>query len=396
MLEMDVMCLDRATLAALLAEALSPRDREDLERHLDACPACQTALLDIAGPIHLGPTPETPDLDDTEAEAPSGEFVESLKKMVQDMVAAPRAEPVTTEPEPDPENASGPTSGLPRLPGLEVLEEIGRGGMGTVYRAIQKGLGRVVAVKVIDQRGRDGADRRDRAHRGAETLARLEHPHIVRIHHVGEHEHLVYGVLEHIAGGDLRHGLRDGPWPIDRAVEFVRRLADAVGFLHENGVVHGDLKPENVLIAGPTDPRLADFGIARYPGGPAADGPHPHPHPHPRGTPGYMAPEQARGQEDQVGPPTDVHALGAILHEVLTGRPPFAARSRALLIEQVCLRVPEPPSRSRPEVPAELDAICARCLAKAPADRYPDAGALAHALRNWLEHHRVGRAVPVV
>jgi serine/threonine protein kinase len=275
----------------------------------------------------------------------------------------------------------GPASPLTWLPGLEVLEEIGRGGMGTVYRAIQKGLGRVVAVKVIDQRGRAGADRRDRARRGAETLARLEHPHIARVHLVGEHEHLVYGVLEYVAGGDLRRGLRDGPWPIDRAVAFVGKVADAVGFLHDHGVVHGDLKPANVLIAGPTDPKLADFGIARYPGDPVAAAPHPRP----RGTPGYMAPEQARGRDDLIGPATDVHALGAVLHEVLTGRAPFAGRSRALVLEQICLRVPDPPSRSRPEVPAEIDAICARCLAKDPSDRYPNAGVLARALRSWLE-----------
>lgn len=340
--------------------------QEALAQHVATCAPCQAILLELAGPIEPWLAPRG-----DRSEEPGPAFVEELKLRVLAMLRY--ADPTREGNGPAPETDPGPL----RLPGLDLLEEIGHGGMGRVYRAVQKGLGRTVAVKVIELGGPGARDRRERARRGAEILARLEHPNLVRIHHVGEVPgRVVFGVLEYVPGGDLRSALRDGPWPIDRAVTFLTALADAVGFLHDHGVVHGDLKPANVLLAGPADPRIVDLGMARLPGDvvPAE------PTSHLRGTPAYMAPEQAQGREDRIGPATDVHALGLIFYEILTGRPPFSARSRALLLEQISLRLPDPPSSLRPDVPVALDDICMRCLSKAPADRYPDGHTLAQAL----------------
>jgi serine/threonine-protein kinase len=204
------------------------------------------------------------------------------------------------------------------VPGYEILGELGRGGMGVVYRARQAGLGRVVALKMILTGGHAGEDERARLRAEAEAVARLSHPNIVQIFEVGEHDGLPFLALEFVAGGGLDCGLDGTPWPARRAAVLAETLARAVHAAHVGGVVHRDLKPANVLLTADGAPKVADFGLAkRLDGGPART----------RtgavlGTPSYMAPEEAGGSK-QVGPAADVYAVGAILYELLTGRPPF-------------------------------------------------------------------------
>jgi serine/threonine protein kinase len=215
--------------------------------------------------------------------------------------------------------------------------------------------------------------------RGPEALARLRHPNVVEIYEVGIHDGLLYGVLEYLEGGSLEKQVRGKPWPPRRAAELVRTLAEAVQAVHEQGIVHCDLKPANVLLTSEGKPKLADFGLARLVEsvdltrtGDVL------------GTPGYLAPEQAAGRVRDVGPPADVHGLGAILYEALTGRPPFEGATRLETLLRVVHEEPVPPSRLRRDVPRDLEVICLRCLRKEPRKRYPTAGDLAEDLGRFL------------
>ena len=362
-------CPEPAALAQLLDYFLPEDRRQALEAHVGGCASCQARLLELAGEVEISPeTPDTPD-----SETPSTEFLYSLTKKVVDEITSEST--LIRHPE---RNAGASTP--PKLPGLHILEELGHGGMGTVYKAVQEGLDRIVAVKVIDVRGANER-LRARAARGAKILASLEHPNMVRIFQVGERDGRIFGVLEYIDGGDLKSSLKGGPWPVDRAVGFMTRLADVVGYLHSHGVVHGDLKPANILMAGWTEPKLVDFGIARLPGDPAS----PEPHPFLRGTPTYMAPEQAQGRDDLLGPATDVHALGLILFELLNGRPAFSGRSRTAILQKVCFQVPRRLAPQRDDVPAWLDEVIAKCLAKSPTDRFEDGSRLMSAIASHSE-----------
>jgi serine/threonine-protein kinase len=278
---------------------------------------------------------------------------------------------------------ASPGAGAPRLASFgdyEVLGELGRGGMGVVYQARHTKLNRLVAVKMILAGDHAGAEHRARFLAEARAAARFQHPHIVQIHDVGEHEGLPYFSLEFVDGGSLAGRLKAHPLPDREAARLVEVLARAVHHAHERGIVHRDLKPANVLLTGDNTPKIADFGLARFldaDGGQTASGAV-------VGTPSYMAPEQAGGRGEEVGPLTDVYALGAILYECLTGRPPFQG---ATLLETLLLVQQEPPDRPRlhnPEVSRSLQAICLRCLAKDPHDRYPSAEALADDLGRFL------------
>jgi serine/threonine protein kinase len=282
-----------------------------------------------------------------------------------------------------------PDSVPPCQEDLEILGELGRGGMGVVYKAWQKKLGRPVALKMLRSAAAEG-DRVARFHAEARALARLQHPNIVQVYDVGQVEGRPYFVLEYVPGGSLDRQTCRRPQDPHEAARLVAVLARAVDAAHRAGIVHRDLKPANVLLAPsrPGDvghtawglPKLSDFGLARPADGRpglTADGVV-------LGTAGYMAPEQAEGVSSRIGPPADVYGLGAILYELLTGRPPFGADSLSATLTQVLTREPEPPRRLRPEVPMELEAACLRCLAKRPQDRYASASALAQALEDWL------------
>jgi serine/threonine protein kinase len=320
-------------------------------------------------------------------------------------------EPAADRPLPAPASpATPPPAGAIDLPGYDVLEELGRGGMGIVYKARDRELGRAVAVKVLRSDGW-GGDWETRLRREAEALARVQHPNIVQIFDVSAHQGQPYLVLEYIGGGTLADRLRTGPVPPREAAGLIRAVALAVQAAHEQGVVHRDLKPANVLLAdssanpgreaggtAPTPPasrpgfaaipKVTDFGLAKWldQGGLSRTG-------EMIGTPSYMAPEQAAGNKE-VGPAADVYALGAVLYESLTGRPPFQGDTALSVLMQVANTEPVPPCRLRPGVPRDLETICLKCLEKEPPRRYASAAELADDLGRFLGGQPV-RARPV-
>jgi serine/threonine-protein kinase len=272
-----------------------------------------------------------------------------------------------------------PPPGGRRLGQYELLGEIGRGGMGVVYRARHQALKRPVAIKMILAAGHAGVYERARFRVEAEAAARLQHPNIVQIHEVGEADGLPYCVLELVEGGSLADRLDGGPLPPREAARLVEALARAMQLAHSRNIVHRDLKPANVLLSADGTPKVTDFGLARQldsDGGQTQTGVL-------LGTPDYMAPEQASGQARAAGPAADIHALGAVLYECLTGRPPFRGDTVADTLEQVRHREPVPPRALRPAVPRDLETICLKCLRKEPEKRYASAEALAEDLRRW-------------
>jgi tetratricopeptide (TPR) repeat protein len=277
----------------------------------------------------------------------------------------------------------------PAIPGLSDLVEVGRGGMARVYSALQPELGRRVAVKVLS--GGAGLDDSSRARvlREARVLARLRHPNVVTIFDSGEVDGSPYLIMELVEGGTLQDRLDQGVLPHREAAEVVRRLALAVDEAHSLGVVHRDLKPSNVLLArpsgpeGPAVPKLADFGLARdgtFDESLTLTG-------QVIGTPSYMAPEQAvQGPTAvQVGPAVDVHGLGAILHALLTGRPPYRGDSTWEILARVARGEPEPVREGRPDLPRDLESIVDKCLSREPSRRYRSAVELAEDLERYLE-----------
>jgi hypothetical protein len=215
----------------------------------------------------------------------------------------------------------------------------------------------------------------------AQAIARLQHPDIVRIHDVGQAGGLPYLSLEFLDGGSLAQRIQGRPQDITQAARTIHILARAIHAAHLQGIVHRDLKPANILLTADGRPKIADFGLARRLGDNSDQT---------RtgsilGTPDYMAPEQARGRAHDAGPLVDQHALGAILYELLTGRPPFRGATPSDALEQVCTQEPVPPTRLRPKVPRDLETICLKCLQKEPYRRYPDAAALADDLDRFLD-----------
>jgi mono/diheme cytochrome c family protein len=271
------------------------------------------------------------------------------------------------------------TAPVPTVPGHELLEVLDHGGMGIVYKARQVALKRVVAVKTILVGLHAGTQARARFRAEAEAVARLQHPNIVHIYEVGDVEGRPYFSMEFVEGGSLARRLADGPLSPAQAAELLSTLADAVHYAHQRGVIHRDLKPSNVLLADGV-PKLADFGLAKR-----LDGATRHTQSGAiLGTPAYMAPEQADGKAREVGPGADVYALGAILYETLTGRPPFVGESLLDTVLQVLNTEPLPPTRRRADVPRSLEAICLKCLAKQAEQRYASAAELSEDLRRFL------------
>jgi hypothetical protein len=311
-----IPCPDPATLAKLLRDELSPTEAGPVEEHVGACPGCQRVLQGLVGGL--------PDA----------------------LLAPPRAGDETLPPAPAP-----PTSdNRPGIAGYEILEELGRGGMGVVYRARQTGLNRQVAIKMILAGGHAGPAELSRFRAEAESLALLQHPNIVQVYEVGEQGGLPYFALEFCPGGSLAQKLNGSSLPERQAAELVRALARAVHAAHQRGVLHRDLTVTGAIM----------------------------------GTPGYMAPEQASGRKGAVTTAADVYALGAILYECLAGRPPFKAATPIDAILQTLEQEPERPSAVRPGVSRDLESICLKCLAKEPQARYGSADALATDLGSWL------------
>jgi eukaryotic-like serine/threonine-protein kinase len=293
----------------------------------------------------------------------------------------------------------------------ELLEPLGRGGMGVVYKARQRGLDRIVALKLTRNGSLATDEERVRFRQEAEAAAGLQHPHIVQIFDVGEQDGSPFLSMEFLDAGNLEQWLGEATLPADDAARLVATLAEAVQYAHERGIIHRDLKTANILlswkrklppgnvppmtpgVAGPTAnwqldeviPKISDFGLAkRIEGASDVTGTG-----QILGTPSYMAPEQTTGRTLDVGPAADIYALGAILYRLLTGRPPFQGETIFEVLEQLRSQQPVPPRRLRPKLPRDLETICLRCLEKDPRKRYPTADALANDLRRFLARESI-------
>jgi serine/threonine protein kinase len=286
--------------------------------------------------------------------------------------------------------ASAPTRPLRFVPGYQLLDVLGEGGMGVVWKARQDGLDRLVALKRIRSAGQTSSEALARFRREAEAVARLRHSSIVQIYDVGEQEGEPYLALEYVEGGSLTQKLTAGPLLPRQAAALVETLARAMHHAHEHGIIHRDLKPANVLLADDGAPKITDFGLAKRLGeesGQTHTGAI-------LGTPSYMAPEQAGGDRAGVGPLADVYALGAILYETLTGRPPFRGPTVLDTLAQLREREPVPPRQLQPNVSRDLQTICLKCLQKEPRRRYGSALELAEDLRRFALGEPI-RARPV-
>lgn len=382
-------CPPGETLERFLAGTLTSRDEATIVDHVDGCTSCQKRLDTLsAGPVHG--TPATLSIADASV-------VEALLSQMKAVGA-----PSIVDAGPPDRRGTIPT---PTVPGYEIVAELGRGGMGIVYKAVHKTLNRTVALKMIlSGVGPTDADRQ-RFLAEAEATARLQHPNIVQLFEVGEADGRPYLALEYIPGGTLHQRTGDRPQQPLAAARLIETLARAVHAAHTQQVVHRDLKPQNVLLAPMLNPvtdadreygipKLTDFGLAtRLDAGQTTMS---------RavtGTPSYMAPEQipegiASGPRPPIGPLVDVYALGAILYQLLTGRPPFLGVDWVTTLLQTVRRDPVPVRQLQPGVPRDLETICLKCLEKEPYRRYDSAADLADDLRRFLDREPI-RARPI-
>ena len=267
----------------------------------------------------------------------------------------------------------------------ELLEQIGRGGQGVVFRARQKSLNRIVALKIIGLGQWATKAHLKRFRLEAEAAARLEHPGIVPIHEVGERDGSCYFSMKFVEGGQLDAIPKREPMPIRPAVELIAKVARTVHYAHEHGILHRDIKPGNILLDAKGEPHLTDFGLARLVESESSvtqtlDV---------LGTPSYMAPEQAVGNNAAVSSATDVYGIGAVLYQLLTGHPPFAGGTTYETIKLLEDTEPRPPRLLNPKIDRDLSTICLKCLEKDPKRRYSSALALAEDLERWLKHEPI-------
>src|SRR6476660_44118 len=274
---------------------------------------------------------------------------------------------------------------LGELGDYELLEEVGRGGQGVVFRARQKSLNRTVALKVIGLGQWATKAHLKRFRLEAEAAAKLEHPGIVPIHEVGERDGSCYFSMKFVEGGQLDAIPKREPMPIRQAVELIAKVARTVHYAHEHGILHRDIKPGNILLDAKGEPHLTDFGLARLvEADSTVTGTL-----EVMGTPSYMAPEQAVGNNASVGKATDVYGLGAVFYELLTGHPPFAGGTTYQTIRLLLGTEPRQPRLWNRKIARDLSTICLKCLEKDPKRRYSSALALAEDLEHWLKHEPI-------
>ena len=310
------------------------------------------------------------------------------------------ASPIVPDVPPPPSGVQAPLPPQPPLPthfgDYELLELLARGGMGVVYRARQISLNRTVALKMIQAGVLATPAEVRRFHTEAEAIAQLHHPNIVAVYEIGEQEGQHYFSMEYVAGRTLAEIVRDGPLPAIRVATYVKTVATAVQYAHQQGILHRDLKPANIIIDENDQPRITDFGLAKRLKDSALRAPHSvlTMSGQVLGSPDYLPPEQAEPKRGTLGPPSDVYALGAILYHLSTGRPPFQAESLTTLLRQVIESDPVSPRLLKPSVPRDLETICLKCLEKEAPHRYLTAQALAEDLGRFLNHEPI-RAKPI-
>jgi WD40 repeat protein/serine/threonine protein kinase len=429
-------CPSSQQLEQLLDEELTDAKRRAISAHVNECTACQAALEQLTTESEISSVP----LSSVQHPAGADPPIPFLARLKESSVRETRCIPPSSQQQsaswgaaefpPSLHTKAGIASmetGIPVVPGYEILGELGRGGMGVVYKARQVGLKRLVALKMILAGSHAGPKDLARFRQEAEAVARLHHSNIVQIYEIGEANGTPYFALEFVEEGALGRRLRGDPQPVETTVRLLETLAQAVHYAHERGIVHRDLKPANILLQsfsttedtedrrggepaeGPLrssvssvgkdfTPKITDFGLAKrideqvpekatvslaskgqsayreVPGPQSGEI---------LGTPSYMAPEQALGKARLIGPATDVYALGTILYEMLTGRPPFKGATPLDTVVQVLYEEPVRPSHLRPRLPRDLETICLKCLAKEPARRYTTALALADDLQRF-------------
>jgi serine/threonine protein kinase len=415
------VCPSDKKLAGLLADGLSTAERDALARHVEGCAACQEQLARLTG------TPDREPWRRDEHPPRGSRAEEGMMRRLKQMPSWLAATGPMQEGWPAGHTLHGSIGGpealgceRPAVPGYEILRELGRGGMGVVYEARQLGLHRTVALKMVRTGIRTGPKDLARFRAESAALARLQHPNIVQIYDVVEAEGRPYFVLEFVAGGSLAQYLQGTPQPARPAAQLIETLARAVHAAHAHGVIHRDLKPANILLEGlgvrgqgseqelprrsygsPLAPsfltaKITDFGVAKCSGDDkdAADLRSPTVTGELLGTPSYMAPEQAMVSRQPVGPAADIYALGAILYELLTGRPPFTGESPLATVVQVIHNEPVSVSSLQPNVPRDLVTICLKCLRKETRKRYGSALELAEDLQRFRNDEAI-RARPV-
>jgi formylglycine-generating enzyme required for sulfatase activity/predicted Ser/Thr protein kinase len=350
-------CPTREQLEQALAEQLGEPEVQAISDHLEGCARCRSLMEDLT---RRGTWEERwrPSMDTGDLEKRSTQRASNPHRTVR----------------------STADGHWPSVPGYDIVGELGRGGMGIVYKARQVGLNRVVALKMVLDGDYARPEYLLRFEREAELIACLSHPNFVHIYEVGRHDQRPFFAMEFVEGGSLAEKLNGTPLPNRPAAELVEVLARAVQVAHEAGIVHRDLKPSNIMLTVGGAPKIMDFGLAKRleaGGGLTQSGDI-------LGTPRYMAPEQVRGSSKAIGPGTDVYALGAILYEMLTGRPPFQGASLSETLLQAEREDPVPPRRLQSKVPRDLETICLKCLDKEPARRYTSAELLADDLGRFL------------
>jgi formylglycine-generating enzyme required for sulfatase activity len=349
----------------------------------DTSPAAGEAAPAVAGdaPATRDPVKPAPDTVPTLTRLPTTPAAPTLPSKSFALAAADA--PAAAARAKDPERVT--PRKMPVIPGYVILGELGRGGMGVIYKADQLSLKRIVALKMILAGAHAGPTEMARFRAEAEAVARLQHPNIVQIYEVGECDGQPFLSLEFVDGGSLARQARATPVSPRDAALLVATLARAMSAAHQRGVVHRDLKPANILLAADGTPKITDFGLAKrldLDSGQTQSGAI-------LGTPSYMAPEQAGGRGRAIGPATDVYALGAILYELVTRRPPFKAATPLDTVLQVLSEDPTPPCRLQPKVPRDLEMIVLKCLEKRPESRYPTARQLAEDLERFLNYQAI-------